>query len=145
MPSGIYIPNPFTEKLRREKISKTMKGRMPKFIPDNKGRKKPSFSGENHPNWIKDRNLVKHQDEKNNARYKQWRYECKKRDNFQCKMKNKDCSGKIIIHHILGWTVFPELRYEINNGITLCQFHHPLKRVEEKRLIPFFQSMVEVI
>jgi hypothetical protein len=36
------------------------------------------------------------------------------------------------------------LRYNINNGITLCQFHHPRKRVEEQRLIPFFQNMVEV-
>ena len=27
-------------------------------------------------------------------------------------------------HHILPWRIV-ELRYNINNGITLCQFHHP--------------------
>jgi len=37
-----------------------------------------------------------------------------------------------------------QLRYNIKNGITLCHFHHPKKRMEEKRLIPFFQGVVEV-
>ncbi len=49
-----------------------------------------------------------------------------------------------IVHHILGFTAYPELRYEINNGITLCQAHHPLKRAEEKRLAPVFQELVSV-
>ena len=46
--------------------------------------------------------------------------------------------------HFLGWSLHPELRYEINNGITLCQIHHPHKRAEEQKLIPSFRNMVEV-
>jgi len=57
-------------------------------------------------------------------------------------IKRKE-KGKIKAHHILSWKDFPELRYETNNGITLCQAH-PLKRAEEKRLIPFFQGLVPV-
>lgn len=68
----------------------------------------------------------------------------KKRDKWGCKIKSKDCNDRLEAHHILNWMAYPELRYDINNGITLCQFHHPRKRVEEQRLIPFFQSMVEV-
>ncbi len=51
-------------------------------------------------------------------------------------------TGKVIAHHILGWSAYPELRYEINNGITLCHFHHPKKRIDEGRLIPIFQKLV---
>jgi hypothetical protein len=46
------------------------------------------------------------------------------------------------IEHILGWSEFPELRYQVNNGITLCQAHHPLKRAKEKQMIPIFQEFV---
>ena len=101
--------------------------------------------GERHPRWIKDRSLIKHQKERNNPEYKQWRYKVFKRDRHICKINNQYCRGKIKAHHILGWSAYPELRYNINNGITLCQAHHPRKRAEEKRLIPFFQGLVPVL
>ena len=53
------------------------------------------------------------------------------------------CSRYNIVHHIKNWSAFPELRYEVKNGITLCQFHHPKKRVDEERLIPILQKLVE--
>ncbi len=40
------------------------------------------------------------------------------------------------------WREYPELRYNINNGITLCHAHHPRKREEEAKLSPFFQQLV---
>ncbi len=39
-------------------------------------------------------------------------------------------------------TCAAELRYEVNNGIALCQFHHPRKRADEQRLILTFQGLV---
>lgn len=44
--------------------------------------------------------------------------------------------------HILPWRDFVELRFNTNNGITLCHAHHPRKRSEEARLSPFFQKIV---
>jgi len=75
-------------------------------------------------------------------KYKEWRMSVFKRDNFQCKI----CKSKVGLqaHHILKWADFPELRYDINNGITLCRAHHPRKVAEEKRLIPTFQELVSV-
>ena len=99
--------------------------------------------GENHYRWIKDRDLINIK-ERNNSEYRQWRYQIFKRDRHICKINNKDCKGKVIAHHILSWKDHPELRYNINNGITLCQAHHPLRRAEEKRLIPFFMDLVPV-
>jgi len=110
----------------------------------NKGKKIPQMTGDKHPKWIFDRSLIKRQTERNNPEYKQWRLNVWLKDNFRCRINNKDCSGKIIAHHILSWSQFPELRYNINNGITLCHAHHPRRRAEEKRLIPFFQGLVSV-
>lgn len=117
-------------KEHREAISNALKGR-------SNGR-----FGEKHPRWIKDRNLVKGRQDRNNPEYKQWRQQVWLRDNFKCKIANPDCEGRIEAHHILGWAEFPELRYQINNGITLCHFHHPRVREEEKRLSPYFQKIV---
>jgi len=128
----------------RKCYSLTQKGRMSPL----KGTKHPQFSGENHPNWLKDRTKLKKFDDTNKDRrssaYANWRREVWKRDNFKCRIDNKDCNGQLQAHHILGYTDYPELRYEINNGITLCLAHHPLKRAEEKRLSPFFQDLVSV-
>ena len=34
------------------------------------------------------------------------------------------------------------LRYSINNGITLCHFHHPRKWEDEIKLVQTFQGLV---
>ena len=109
-----------------------------------KGKSNGRF-GEKHPFWIKDRSLLK-DDHRNRGGqlHREWSNDVKKRDNFKCRINNQDCEGRIEAHHILGWTEYPELRYEINNGITLCHAHHPRKRAEEKLLIPEFQRLVEV-
>lgn len=76
--------------------------------------------------------------------YKEWMLAIKKRDNWKCKIANQDCSGRLEAHHILNWIDYPELRYDINNGITLCQAHHPRKRAEEKRLVIEFRELIKV-
>ena len=113
------------------------------------GKKRPDISGENHYRWIKNRlelikNLEIEKHERNNKEYYHWRMLVWIRDNFKCKINNVDCNGKIQAHHILVWRSHPELRYNVNNGITLCHAHHPRKRAEEKRLVPFFQELVSV-
>lgn len=105
-----------------------------------------SVSGPKNHNWIKDRSKLKISDRPfNDPLEKQWRIGVKNRDKWKCKINNLDCNGKVEAHHILPWRDFPELRYNINNGITLCQAHHPRKRAEEKRLVPFFTGLVPVL
>jgi len=123
-----------------------------------KGKKRPEFTeehkrkiaesnlglkGEKSKRWIKDRTKLMKRDERNDSAYQNWAKEVKKRDNYQCKI----CGIKdnLISHHILPWKDFPEERYNINNGITLCQTHHPKTREDEKILIPALKELVEVI
>jgi hypothetical protein len=82
--------------------------------------------------------------DRRSSAYGAWRKQVWKRDNYTCKIANKDCLGRIEAHHILGWSSYPELRYRTNNGITLCHAHHPKKRAEEKRLASEFQALVSV-
>jgi len=107
-----------------------------------------NHSGENNGTYIKDRSKLKKtgdaEKDRRSSAYVTWRNSVWLRDNFKCKIANPDCSGRIEAHHILGWIAYPELRYEINNGITLCHAHHPRKRAEEKRLEPLFMELVSV-
>ncbi len=98
---------------------------------------------ENSPCWIADRTKLKTDDRrsiKNNC----WVEDCKKRDGYKCKIGNSECCGQLEVHHILSWKDHPELRHDLNNGITLCHFHHPRKRAEEKALQPYFKNLLQI-
>ncbi len=109
----------------------------------NRGLKFPEWSGEHNWRWIKDRTkLQKSERSLTDSASNYWRKQVKLRDGNKCKIANKDCNGQLEVHHILTWKDYPELRYDINNGITLCHFHHPRKEVEVISLSPFFQKLV---
>lgn len=130
----------------------SMKGKMPKNhemlckmsrTEATKLKMSEAQRGEKNWNWNPNRSAVTH-NRRNDGEYLQWAKNVKNRDNWKCKINNNDCDESVVAHHILSWADYVELRYEINNGITLCQAHHPLKRAEEKRLIPYFTGLVPV-
>jgi hypothetical protein len=99
--------------------------------------------GKEHYLWVKDRMLLKDDSKERGGQFhREWSLNVKSRDGWKCRISNKECSGRLESHHILGWTDHPELRYEVKNGITLCHFHHPRKRNDEMRLSPYFQQLV---
>lgn len=113
------------------------------YIPWNKGIPYLHLLGSNNPNWVADRSLlVKNEKKHLDSKYKIWMNGVKNRDGWKCRINNSDCNGQLESHHILNWKNYPELRYEINNGITLCHAHHPKGRENEAKLSPFFQSLV---
>ena len=76
------------------------------------------------------------------SQYKEWMLAVKRRDNWKCKIADINCKGRLESHHILNWINYPELRYAINNGITLCHAHHPRGRKREAKLSPYLQQLV---
>lgn len=80
----------------------------------------------------RERNLEKH---KSDFRYTDWRNAVFNRDNYTC----QDCQqhgGQLEAHHLKSWAKFPELRYELSNGQTLCKTCHKIankkQKIEEK-------------
>lgn len=55
--------------------------------------------------------------------YSFWRKSCLKRDNFTCQ-KTGIIGGDLVVHHINNFAEFPELRFAIDNGITLSEKSH---------------------
>lgn len=143
-PKGHHWKNPIIFSI---KLSNRMKGNKyslgKKQTPDTIEKRVSQFRGKNHPNWIKDRTQLKddHRD-RGGQLHREWSNSVKKRDNWKCKINNKDCHGRIEAHHILSWVDFVELRYNISNGIALCHYHHPKKKREESNLISFFKSLI---
>lgn len=106
------------------------------------GKTRLSMTGENNVRWILDRSELKESGDRRSVKYRDWRKQVWLRDKFTCRIADNNCDGRIEAHHILGYAEHVELRYNINNGITLCHAHHPRKRAEEKRLVPTFQELV---
>lgn len=107
---------------------------------------KRRMSGPNNHRWVADRSKLKgrHVRGAHDPAYKQWRRSVHIRDGYKCQLVNEACDGRIEVHHILAWRSHPELRYKVNNGITLCHAHHPRGEAEEKRLAPILKQIVQV-
>jgi len=111
----------------RLKMSKSMKGR----IPWTKGKTKENNNvirkmaedrmGEKHWNWkggitARTRDLEKRE-------WRIWRKQVFERDNYTCQKCNT-VGWELHPHHIQNYSQYPELRYVVDNGVTLCKDCH---------------------
>ena len=103
MPSGIYKRT----EIHKKKISDSIKG---------------MFAGSKHPNWKGGitplRKKLYFSEE-----YKLWRKSVFIRDDFTCIWCGQ-IGGRLNADHIKPWASYPELRFAIDNGRTLCELCH---------------------
>lgn len=66
--------------------------------------------------------------------YADWRIAVFRRDHFKCVMCLKTAShGKLHAHHLKRFSDYPELRYDVDNGATLCApCHKQTCKLEER-------------
>ena len=81
---------------------------------------KKAHKGVDHPKWIKDRTKVKSRARPEMTSWKNFVFN---RDKFTCNHCQK-VGGKLHAHHKAPYSLFPELRWELNNGMTLCESCH---------------------
>lgn len=133
-----------TEETKR-KIAKILKGRRcnptGEFKKGNKSaldyrhskesRKQMSIrnTGDKNPNWRGGITCFKHQ-LMNRSKWKIWRELVFARDSFTCQNNNCSYCNNIIgirlhAHHIKPMAIYPELVFNVSNGIAYCeQFHY---------------------
>lgn len=107
----------------KKKLSEAHKGQ----IPWHAGKHRKDMNGKNHWNWkggITSMNIKL----RRSLEYKLWRESVFKRDNYTCIWCGvRNGNGKKIVlnaDHIKPWCDYPELRFSIDNGRTLCRECH---------------------
>lgn len=81
-------------------------------------------SGEGHYNWnpeLTDDDRDTRNRQSNQT--KNWRNKVYKRDNYTCKVCGV-VGGKLNAHHLNGWDLHKDERFDVNNGVTLCRKDH---------------------
>ena len=81
-----------------------------------------STKGNKHWNW-KGGLTPKNQRDRNSREAHEWRTLVFRRDDYTCQ-KCHVRGRKINAHHIIPWAKNESLRYELSNGITLCEKCH---------------------
>jgi hypothetical protein len=81
------------------------------------------FKGSGNPNWkggiSTEASLVR-----TSEKYQQWRLDILNRDKWTCLKCNNGKGKNLNAHHIKSFKYFPDFRFDINNGITLCRECH---------------------
>lgn len=88
----------------------------------NKGKSATWVKGEKNIFW-KGGITPKNKSIRHSMEYHNWQEACLQRDNYTCVKKGKR-GGNLEVHHINNFADYPELRFEIDNGITLSKESH---------------------
>jgi len=88
-----------------------------------------NIRGSNSIHWNPELTLGEREIQRNTPENKEWSLLIKKKDNFTCQKCLDNTGGNLVSHHILSYSKYKEARYDIDNGITLCEechkeFHH---------------------
>ena len=106
----------------------------------------PTKCGSLNPNWKggyrSDRQKIMGRKE-----YSSWRTSVYERDDYicqECGKKGNETGGYLNAHHIKKYSEFPELLFDVNNGITLCQKCHRRTQGKEHLFEEKYLQMIQL-
>lgn len=105
------------------------------------------FNGKGEKNTRWKGGVARKRSERFTIEYIYWRKAVYHRDNYTCQCCGVHGSTDLNAHHIMNWKDNPDLRFDVNNGITLCEschllFHHLYgKRYNDSDQLSSFISM----
>lgn len=80
--------------------------------------------GVNHPRYNPNLTDSERFQNRDYPQYNEWRLKVFERDTFKCQKCCDNSGGNLVAHHILNYAEYTELRVEVDNGITLCDYCH---------------------
>jgi len=79
--------------------------------------------GKEHHNYIHG-NAERNRNDRRNPKYKDWRDSVFNLDKYRCQKCGDKKGGNLIAHHLNSFHAFPDERFDISNGGTLCEKCH---------------------
>ena len=111
------------------------KGKHWKNINDFERKSRVSM-GSGNPAW-RGGVTPEHQRIRNSKEHGDWSKSVINSDKFTCNRCGK-VGGRLVAHHIKGFSAYPESRFLISNGVTMCdschQKHHMEERAKQKQV-----------
>ncbi|MGH7179978.1 MAG: HNH endonuclease [Tepidisphaeraceae bacterium] len=88
-----------------------------KIAERQRGQPRPNQRGEKHHNWKGGKRPLRNRVEDN-----RWKTAVVERDGRTCRRCGS--TTNLVAHHFKSWDDFPDLRLDVDNGITLCKACH---------------------
>lgn len=90
-----------------------------KHSEETRRKMREAHKGEKHPNWQGGITPINEKIRKS-LEYRLWREAVFKRDNYTCVWCGDNKGGNLNADHIKPFAIYPELRFALDNGRTLC-------------------------
>ncbi len=111
------------DKIRQKALGRVMSDEAKAKALATKGHNGKLLRGARHPLWKGGRPWERFKDKQ----YLAWRNAVLERDNYICQQCRRQCKKHergLAAHHIKPYAQFSSLRYDINNGLTMCRQCH---------------------
>lgn len=89
--------------------------------------------GEAHPNY-KHGESQRALNDRRRPEYREWRSAVFVRDKFTCQKCGDARGGNLRAHHVKPFAAYPDLRYDVSNGLTLCHTCHELEHLKPESI-----------